>query len=126
MILSIKLVISQIIISKKKNKKIIKIFNNRHNVVLLNILWGAGFIYGYTITQTKTHCLVFLKYGLQERASVFKIIKFTKKKICFQELKNLVKLQPSVFCLLITPKGIMSHTECISLGCEGLLILVTN
>lgn len=38
MILSIKLLISQIIIAKKKNKKILKLVKTKHTIMLLNVL----------------------------------------------------------------------------------------
>jgi hypothetical protein len=102
-----KLLLSKIIIAQCKKKKKLKLKSLSVDLVLLNILWKIGIIYGYT--KTDIGCIIFLKYSLSGgmlSPDAFSYLKLTKK-----QLNMLFVLNPNVTYMLLSFKGISIYLK---------------
>ena len=98
-----KSVLSKIKIAQHNYKKILKLKFLTIDLILLNILWREGFIYGYS--KIKQFYFIFLKYNLQGVGLLsflnFMLISVTKK-----QLNNLKLINPHCNFLVLTNSGL--------------------
>jgi hypothetical protein len=102
-----KLLLSKIIIAQSRKKKKLKLKSLSVDLVLLNILWKIGIIYGYVLT--KVSFIIFLKYsasGVMLSPDAFSYLTLTKK-----QLKVLLVLNPNVTYMLLSFKGISIYLK---------------
>lgn len=117
----IKSLLSNILIAKKQNKKIVKIHHKKLYNKFLNLLWNEGFIYGYKIKMYKKFYFlytIFLKYNEKNYYPLKKLNFFCGFFKC-QYLMTLNKLDKNYFFLLVNDKGFFSQKSCIKLGMGG-------
>lgn len=126
MVLGVKLVISQINVAKKRHNKVVVVWNTKQNIELLSLIWRAGLIFGFKATDNLKKCFVFLKQASLAKAVTFKAVKYFKKLVDSKYLSNLLELQPSIFCIGLTSKGLLLHKELVALGFGGVMFALIN
>lgn len=117
----VKSLLSNILIAKRQNKKIIKVSHYKSYNKFLSLLWNEGFIYGYKIkTYKKSYFFykIFLKYN-EKNFYPLKKLKFLSGIFKRKSLINLNKLDKNFFSILINDKGFFSQRSCIKLGMGG-------
>ena len=121
----IKNLISRILISNKKNKKIVTIKNKKFYKNILDILWNEGFIYGYQIKLYKKFYFVykiFIKFN-QKNYYPLKKLNFFNNICSYNILLNLNKIEKNYLFFLINDKGFFSHKNSLVLGFGGKIFL---
>ena len=102
------LILSKIKIAQCNYKKILKLKMLPVGLILLNVLWKEGFIYGYS--QTKQFYFLFLKYNSQGIGILsqmeFLLLAITKKQLNNYKLKD-----PHCNYLVFTSKGLKFYSQ---------------
>ena len=117
----VKSLLSNILIAKRQNKKIIKVSHHKSYNKFLSLLWNEGFIYGYKIKTYKKFYFfykIFLKYN-EKNFYPLKKLKFLSGIFKCKSLINLNNLDKNFFFILINDKGFFSQRSCIKLGMGG-------
>lgn len=102
-----KLILSKIRVAQQNKKKILKLNTFDNDLIILDILWKKGFIYGYN--KTKNGYIIFLKYSLQGFGVLESLI-FLNSKLTKKELKTLLILDSNFSYLVLTYKGIAIYS----------------
>jgi ribosomal protein S8 len=104
-------ILSNIIVAKKQNKKIIKIKHKKYYNKLLNLLWNEGLILGYQIKVHKKYCFfhkIFIKYS-NKNYCLLKRINFLNSFAKNKTLQNLKIIEKNYIYLLMNDKGFFSQ-----------------
>jgi ribosomal protein S8 len=99
--------------SKKVTLKIIIV-----DIIILNILWTNGFIYGYHKIQDSY--TIFLRYG--QGSGIFKFMIFLDYLLTKKQIKMLLLLDPHYSYLLLTNKGVVICSIGNIVHCGGVII----
>jgi len=98
-----KLILSKFKVAQYNYKRIFKFNFFSVDLILLNLLWKNGFIYGFKKIQK--WCFVFFKYDLKG-VGIFCSLKFINLKLSQNKLHNILKLDPYKSYCVINNQGI--------------------
>lgn len=120
----IKNLISKIVISQNKNKKIILIKYKNYYKTILNTLWREGFIRGFNNLKKnkKKYSKIYLKYS-EKKNHCFKKLFFFDCLVKQKKLKKLVGIEKNYSYFLINSSGFFLHKSCIKLGIGGFIFI---
>ena len=94
-----KLLLSKIKIAQLENKHLFTIQYSSSDLVVLNLLWKNGLIYGYS--RDESNCIIFLKYN-NKGLGLFTYLSYSNELLSNNLLKNKCFLNPKaryfVFC----------------------------
>jgi len=119
MINKFKLILSKIRIAQQNKKKILKLNVFNSDLLILNVLWKKGLIYGYN--KTKDGYVVFLKYSLRGLGLLNSLV-FLNTKLTKKELKTLLILDSNFSYLVLTYKGVYIYSLANNIKYGGKLI----
>lgn len=105
--------LSKIKVAQYSKKTTLKLKNLSVDLIILDVLWKKGFIYGYTKIQCSY--TIFLKYSLQS-LGILNSMLFLKSKLANKQLKTLITLDPNHSYLFLTNKGVSIHSTNIAQG----------
>ena len=101
-----KLILAKIKIAQLHSKKTLKLKLFSIDLLLLNVLWKNGFIYGYK--KEKNTYFIFLKYS--KGHSLINNIIFSNTKVSANYLNNLLKIDPYQSYFMFTSEGIFFYS----------------
>lgn len=111
--------LSKIRVAQFSKKMTLKLKTRPVDLILLDVLWRKGFIYGYTKIQGSS--TIFLRYSL-EGLGVLNSIVFLNSELTTLQIKTLIRLDPNYSYLVLTNKGIYVHSVHNSVQGGGRLI----
>lgn len=117
-------VVSKIVISQNKNKKIVTIIYKSYYKTILNILWNEGFIRGFSCLKKnkENYFKIYLKYSEKKNHS-FKKLFFFNCLLNKKKLKKVTKIEKNYSYFLINSSGFFLHKSCIKLGVGGFIFI---
>lgn len=114
-----KLLLSKIRIAQCNKKKKLKLKIFSIDLILLDLLWKNGVIYGYN--KKKDICIIFLRYSLRGFGMVDSVA-FLYPILTKKQLKTLIILNPYYSYLILTFKGISICSKSNLVDYGGILI----
>lgn len=121
MVKDIKGILAKLKIAQKNNKKEVQVLKKKTSLLLLNLLWKEGFIYGYC-TLNSFFYNVFIKYSTKG-FSVFKNTVFLNKSISYRKLHSANRLEKNCNYLILNSNGFFLDKKCLKKGLGGLLFV---
>lgn len=119
MINKFKSILSKIRIAQQNKKKILKLNVFNSDLLILNVLWKKGLIYGYN--RKKDGYVIFLKYNLRG-VGILNSLVFLDTKLTKKELKTLLILDSNFSYLVVSYEGIFIYSLATNVKYGGKLI----
>lgn len=109
----------------KARKKYAYVQKCNFTLNVLEVLYREGYINGYS-TNFKDKIRIDIKYLNKHKPAISRMVAISKnhhiRAITFNKLKYYIKKTPVGITIISTPKGVLSHRDCIKLGLGGILV----